>query len=95
MTLDPRNRGSLKQIMRGLWLNVGQGEELRSYNEPPCDNMDPWVSELMMNLGSERDQILESFICKRSNRVTATHLVLSTTKPKQSAAPSWQGLSTP
>lgn len=47
-----------------------------------------------MNQGSERDQMPESFIDKRSNRVTATYLVLST-ETKRSAAPLWQSLSTP
>lgn len=51
MTLDLRHRETLKQIMRDPRLHMGQEEELRPYSELPCDHMDPWVTEEMMNLG--------------------------------------------
>lgn len=34
MTLDPRERKTLKLIMRYLWLNMGQKEELGPYSRP-------------------------------------------------------------
>lgn len=54
MTLDPRDTGTLKQIMRDPWLDMSQKEEFRHDNEPPSDDMETWVTEETMNLGLER-----------------------------------------
>ena len=51
MTLNLSDRGTLEELMRDPWLNMGQEEELRP-QESPCDNMDPRVTEVMMNLRS-------------------------------------------
>lgn len=50
--------------------------------EPPCEDMDPWVTEERMHLGFEWDQIQDSLMGKRHSRVVATHPILSTKKPK-------------
>ncbi|KAK1343261.1 hypothetical protein QTO34_016039 [Cnephaeus nilssonii] len=41
MTLDPNERPALEYIMKDHWLNMGQAEELRPYNEPPWGDLDP------------------------------------------------------
>lgn len=53
------------------WLSVGQEDEFRPYNEPPCDYMDPWVTKKVMNPGFEWDQIQDALKFKRYNRVVA------------------------
>lgn len=45
MTLDRRDTGTLKQIMRDPWLDMSQKEEFKRYNEPPSEDMEPWVIE--------------------------------------------------
>ncbi|XP_011353757.1 pro-neuregulin-3, membrane-bound isoform [Pteropus vampyrus] len=78
MTLHPKNRGSLKEIMQNPWLNTSQEEALRPYSEP----MDPWVSEEMINLWFEWDQIQDSLKSKTYNGLMAMYLILSTKKPQ-------------
>lgn len=81
MTLNPRDQGRLKEIIQDLWLNMGQEEELRPYNEQPCDDVDLGVTEELMNLGFEWDQIQDSLKSKRYNSTMAMYLTLSTKKP--------------
>lgn len=81
MALHPRGRGRLIEITRGLWLNKNQEEELRPSSEPTCDNMDPWVTEKMMNLGFEWGQIQNSVTSKKYNKLMSKLLILSTKKP--------------
>lgn len=81
MTLDLSDRGTLEELMRDPWLNMGQEEGLRS-QQSPCDNMDPWVTEVMMNLGFEQDQIQGSIIDKRYDRAMSTYSILRTEKPQ-------------
>ena len=45
MTLNPKDRESLKESMKDPWLNIRQEEILRPYSEPPCDDLDSWVTE--------------------------------------------------
>lgn len=59
---------------------MGQEEELRLYNESPCDDMDPRVTEELMNLGFEWDQIQDSLKSKRYNSMMTMYLILSTKK---------------
>ncbi|KAF5922661.1 hypothetical protein HPG69_008034 [Diceros bicornis minor] len=51
MTLNPRKRTTLQDIMNDPWVNMGQ-EKLRPYRELPCDKRDPWVTDGMRNKGS-------------------------------------------
>ena len=68
---------------------MGQEEGLRAC-ELPCDSMVPWVTEEMMNLRFEWNQIQESVRTERYNSVMAVYLILSSKKhPKWSAASSW------
>lgn len=64
MILNTKDRGTLKQIMRDPRLNMGQEEELSLYSKPPCNDMDPWVTEEIRNLVFEWDQIRDSSIGK-------------------------------
>ncbi|ELK35568.1 hypothetical protein MDA_GLEAN10011598 [Myotis davidii] len=57
---------------------MGQEEELRSYSELPCGNVDPPVTE---NEEPERDDIQESKTGRKYNKVMGT-LTLSTRKTK-------------
>lgn len=34
--------------MTDRWLNFGHKEELNLYTEPPCNIMDPWVTQKMV-----------------------------------------------
>lgn len=56
MILDPRDRGILKSVMWDPWLKIGQDEEFGPYIELPCDDINPWATEKMMNLGFEWTQ---------------------------------------
>lgn len=78
MILNPKDRGSLKEIMWDPWLNTSQEETLRPYSE----SIDPWVSEEMINLEFEWDQTQDSLKSKMYNSVMATYLILSTKKPQ-------------
>lgn len=78
MTLHPRGRGRLTEITR---LNKTHEEELGPSSEPACDNMDPWVTEKMMNLGFEWDQIQNSVTSKKYTKVMSELFILSTKKP--------------
>ena len=37
----PQQKKKLEDIMKDLWLNMGQEEELRPYGEPPSGDIDP------------------------------------------------------
>lgn len=80
VTLNPESRENLEDFMADPWLNMDQEEELRPYCEPPSDDMDPWVTEEMLNLGSQWDQIQDTMNKKTYNNVMASYLLLKTKK---------------
>lgn len=51
ITVNPPNRENLEDFMLDPWLNMGQEETLRPYREPTSDDMDPWVTEEVVNPG--------------------------------------------
>lgn len=62
---------------------MGQKEELTPYTEPPCDNLDPWVTHRMMKMGFEQEHIEESMTRRSYNRLMGTYLILSTKNPQE------------
>ncbi|KAM3919405.1 serine/threonine-protein kinase MARK2 isoform 10-T10 [Leptodactylus fuscus] len=77
LILNPSKRGTLEQIMRDRWMNVGyEDDELKPYTEPVPDYKDPKRTELMVTMGYTRDEIQDSLINQKYNEVMATYLLL-------------------
>ncbi|KAL4659989.1 serine/threonine-protein kinase MARK2-like isoform X4 [Arapaima gigas] len=89
LILNPTKRGSLEQIMKDRWMNVGhEDDELRPYLEPQPDYKDPrrtgqlpgtamdWKRDLMIQMGYSQDEIQDSLINQKYNEVMATYLLL-------------------
>ncbi|KAM6972484.1 serine/threonine-protein kinase MARK1 [Aplochiton taeniatus] len=77
LVLNPGKRGSLEQIMKDGWMNVGQqGEELRPYIEPQPDFSDAQRIDLMMTMGFPKEEITEALLGQKYNDIMATYLLL-------------------
>ncbi|XP_024069375.1 serine/threonine-protein kinase MARK2 isoform X6 [Terrapene carolina triunguis] len=77
LILNPSKRGTLEQIMKDRWMNVGhEDDELKPYMEPLPDYKDPRRTELMISMGYTREEIQESLIGQKYNEVMATYLLL-------------------
>ncbi|KAA0720171.1 Serine/threonine-protein kinase MARK2 [Triplophysa tibetana] len=77
LILNPTKRGSLEQIMKDRWMNVGHDdEELKPYIEPQPDYKDPKRTEIMMRMGYSLEEIQDSLINQKYNDVMATYLLL-------------------
>ncbi|XP_060711433.1 serine/threonine-protein kinase MARK2 isoform X4 [Hemiscyllium ocellatum] len=77
LVLNPAKRGSLEQIMKDRWMNVGyEDDELKPYTDPEPDYKDPRRTELMVNMGYTRDEITDSLVNQKYNEVMATYLLL-------------------
>ncbi|XP_073792062.1 serine/threonine-protein kinase MARK2 isoform X33 [Danio rerio] len=89
LVLNPTKRGSLEQIMKDRWMNVGhEDEELKPYIEPQPDYKDPkrtgqhpssaggWKRDIMIRMGYSLDEIQDSLINQKYNDVMATYLLL-------------------
>ncbi|XP_031755984.1 serine/threonine-protein kinase MARK2 isoform X5 [Xenopus tropicalis] len=77
LILNPAKRGTLEQIMRDRWMNVGHEEdELKPYVEPIPDYKDPKRTELMITMGYTREEISDSLVNQKYNEVMATYLLL-------------------
>ncbi|KAJ3580599.1 hypothetical protein NHX12_034344, partial [Muraenolepis orangiensis] len=62
LILNPSKRGSLEQIMRDRWMNVGhEEEELKPYVEPQPDYKDPKRTDLMLQMGFSQEEIQDSW----------------------------------
>ncbi|XP_011361609.1 serine/threonine-protein kinase MARK2-like [Pteropus vampyrus] len=85
LTLNPYNRGTLEEIMKDTWINMGQEEELRPYREPPCNFINSQVTQIMRKLGFQQEQIVEAVRGKRYDKTMATYLMLSHKAPKMKA----------
>ena len=81
MTLDLRKRKTLKDIMGDPWVNLGW-EKLRPYRELPCDNRDPGMTEVMVNMGLQWNKIQQSLRRRRYGNIMATFLILYPKKPE-------------
>ncbi|XP_073727323.1 serine/threonine-protein kinase MARK2 isoform X7 [Misgurnus anguillicaudatus] len=77
LILNPTKRGSLEQIMKDRWMNVGhEDEELKPYIEPQPDYKDPKRTDIMLRMGYSLDEIQDSLINQKYNDVMATYLLL-------------------
>nr|XP_025142366.1 serine/threonine-protein kinase MARK2 isoform X8 [Bubalus bubalis] len=77
LILNPSKRGTLEQIMKDRWMNVGhEDDELKPYVEPLPDYKDPRRTELMVSMGYTREEIQDSLVSQRYNEVMATYLLL-------------------
>ncbi|XP_051509097.1 serine/threonine-protein kinase MARK2-like isoform X7 [Myxocyprinus asiaticus] len=77
LILNPTKRGSLEQIMKDRWMNVGhEDEELKPYIEPQPDYKDPRRTDIMIQMGFFQEEIQDSFINQKYNEIMATYLLL-------------------
>ncbi|XP_028838053.1 serine/threonine-protein kinase MARK2 isoform X6 [Denticeps clupeoides] len=77
LILNPTKRGSLEQIMKDRWMNVGhEDDELKPYVEPQPDYKDPKRTDLMLKMGFSQDEIQDSLVNQKYNDVMATYLLL-------------------
>uniref|UniRef100_A0A8C2AUK9 non-specific serine/threonine protein kinase n=2 Tax=Cyprinus carpio TaxID=7962 RepID=A0A8C2AUK9_CYPCA len=77
LILNPTKRGSLEQIMKDRWMNVGhEDEELKPYIQPQPDYKDPRRTDIMLQMGFSQEEIEESLIKQKYNEIMATYLLL-------------------
>ncbi|XP_025058364.1 serine/threonine-protein kinase MARK1 isoform X5 [Alligator sinensis] len=77
LVLNPIKRGSLEQIMKDRWMNVGhEEEELKPYTEPEPDFNDTKRIDIMVTMGFSREEIHESLVNQKYDEVMATYLLL-------------------
>uniref|UniRef100_A0A668SBW8 non-specific serine/threonine protein kinase n=1 Tax=Oreochromis aureus TaxID=47969 RepID=A0A668SBW8_OREAU len=83
LVLNPVKRGSLEQIMKDHWMNVGhEEEELKPYIEPEADFSDSSRIELMVTMGFPKDEITDSLQSQKYDEVMATYLLLGRKAPE-------------
>ncbi|KAK7901288.1 hypothetical protein WMY93_018057 [Mugilogobius chulae] len=83
LVLNPVKRGSLEQIMKDHWMNVGhEEEELKPYIEPEADFNDTSRIELMVTMGFPKDEITDSLQNQKYDDVMATYLLLGRKAPE-------------
>uniref|UniRef100_A0A671YKW8 non-specific serine/threonine protein kinase n=1 Tax=Sparus aurata TaxID=8175 RepID=A0A671YKW8_SPAAU len=83
LVLNPVKRGSLEQIMKDHWMNVGhEEEELKPYIEPEADFSDSSRIELMVTMGFPKDEITDSLQAQKYDDVMATYLLLGRKAPE-------------
>uniref|UniRef100_UPI00398F0C35 serine/threonine-protein kinase MARK1 isoform X7 n=1 Tax=Pristiophorus japonicus TaxID=55135 RepID=UPI00398F0C35 len=83
LVLNPAKRGSLEQIMKDRWMNVGfEEEELKPYSEPEPDYSDPKRIETMITMGYPREYITESLVGQKYDDIMACYLLLGRKPPE-------------
>uniref|UniRef100_A0A3Q2E8F7 non-specific serine/threonine protein kinase n=1 Tax=Cyprinodon variegatus TaxID=28743 RepID=A0A3Q2E8F7_CYPVA len=83
LVLNPVKRGSLEQIMKDHWMNVGHDdEELKPYIEPESDLNDTSRIELMVTMGFPKEEITDSLQNQKYDDVMATYLLLGRKAPE-------------
>ncbi|XP_026852790.2 serine/threonine-protein kinase MARK1 isoform X3 [Electrophorus electricus] len=83
LVLNPGKRGSLEQIMKDRWMNVGHEEaELNPYTEPEPDFSDTKRIDLMVTMGFPKDEIKDSLVGQKFDEVMATYLLLGRKPPE-------------
>lgn len=77
LILNPTKRGSLEQIMKDRWMNVGyEDDDLKPYIEPQPDYKDPRRTDIMLQMGFSQEEIEDSLVKQKYNEVMATYLLL-------------------
>uniref|UniRef100_A0A3B5MCZ2 non-specific serine/threonine protein kinase n=1 Tax=Xiphophorus couchianus TaxID=32473 RepID=A0A3B5MCZ2_9TELE len=88
LVLNPVKRGSLEQIMKDHWMNVGHDdEELKPYIEPESDFNDSSRIELMVTMGFPKEEITDSLQNQKYDDVMATYLLLGRKAPEVKLRP--------
>ncbi|XP_054376100.1 serine/threonine-protein kinase MARK1 isoform X8 [Pongo pygmaeus] len=83
LVLNPIKRGSLEQIMKDRWMNVGhEEEELKPYTEPDPDFNDTKRIDIMVTMGFARDEINDALINQKYDEVMATYILLGRKPPE-------------
>ncbi|XP_030051866.1 serine/threonine-protein kinase MARK1 isoform X3 [Microcaecilia unicolor] len=83
LVLNPIKRGSLEQIMKDRWMNVGhEEEELKPFIEPEPDFKDSKRIDVMISMGFSREEISESLVNQKYDEVMATYLLLGRKPPE-------------
>uniref|UniRef100_A0A5F9CIG5 Serine/threonine-protein kinase MARK1 n=1 Tax=Oryctolagus cuniculus TaxID=9986 RepID=A0A5F9CIG5_RABIT len=83
LVLNPIKRGSLEQIMKDRWMNVGhEEEELKPYAEPEPDFNDTKRIDVMVTMGFARDEINDALINQKYDEVMATYILLGRKPPE-------------
>ncbi|KAG9484574.1 hypothetical protein GDO78_010125 [Eleutherodactylus coqui] len=83
LVLNPVKRGSLEQIMKDRWMNVGyEDDELKPYTEPEPDNNDTKRIDIMVTMGFSREEITEAVVNQKYDEVMATYLLLGRKPPE-------------
>ncbi|XP_067272449.1 serine/threonine-protein kinase MARK1 isoform X1 [Pseudorasbora parva] len=83
LVLNPGKRGSLEQIMKDRWMNVGhEEEELKPFTEPEPDFSDTKRIELMITMGFPKEEITEALVVLKYDEVMATYLLLGRKPPE-------------
>ncbi|XP_022531996.2 serine/threonine-protein kinase MARK2 isoform X12 [Astyanax mexicanus] len=77
LILNPTKRGSLEQVMKDRWMNVGyEEEELKPYIEPQPDYKDPKRTDIMLQMGYSQEEIQDSLVNQKYDEIMATYLLL-------------------
>ncbi|XP_067682216.1 MAP/microtubule affinity-regulating kinase 3-like isoform X6 [Haliotis asinina] len=77
LVLNPLKRASLETIMKDRWMNIGfEDRELKPYQEPSKDQLDPERIEIMVNMGYNRKDIEESLRLQKYDDIQASYLLL-------------------
>ncbi|XP_050926928.1 serine/threonine-protein kinase MARK1 [Lates calcarifer] len=77
LVLNPGKRGSLQQVMKDRWMNVGYDtDELKPFTEPEQDFNDLERIELMGTMGFPQEEVMKALDGQKYNEVTATYLLL-------------------
>lgn len=83
LVLNPGKRGSLEQIMKDRWMNVGhEEEELKPYTEPEPDFSDTKRIDLMITMGFPKDEISDALVGQKYDEIMATYLLLGRKAPE-------------
>lgn len=61
--------------MKDQWVNIGHEEALRPYCEPPWDDIDLQVVEIMENPGFKEEEIEESVPQRKYNSIMGTYMI--------------------
>ncbi|XP_023601818.1 serine/threonine-protein kinase MARK2-like [Myotis lucifugus] len=75
--IDPGRRPTLGVIMKDVWVNTGEAEEMTPYIEPSCTHLDPQVTQIMRTLGYEQEEIESSLMGRKFNNIMGTYRILN------------------